>query len=65
MLQQSRMDSHLPLSFCIQHTQQPQLAKLLYRIQLIGMHLPLDNDFSVLLMEYVTMLRQSFVLTDG
>ena len=29
------------------------------------MHLPLDNDFSVLLMEYVTMLRQSFVLTDG
>ena len=55
------MDSHLPLSFCIQHT---PLAKLLYRIQLI-MHLPLDNDFSVLLMEYVTMLRQSFVLTDG
>jgi hypothetical protein len=62
MLQRSRMDSHLPLSFCIQHT---QLAKLLYRIQLIVMHLPLDNDFSVLLMEYGTMLRQYFVLTDG
>ena len=63
MLQQSRMDSHLPLSWvCIQHT---WLAKLLYRIQLIIMHLPLNNDFSVLLMEYVTMLRQSFVLTDG
>ena len=63
MLQWSRMDSHLPLSWvCIQHT---RLAKLIYRIQLIIMHLPLNNDFSVLLMEYVAMLRQSFVLTDG